>query len=131
MVEDGSGNVTQISPHEQTKHMATSYNVWTGEGRKIDLDELAKGVQRLLTLAAKSDASVTNGIDVSRIYTATKQTPVDWDVTELVRAAKQDASIAAWTSDTNDVGVKGQMPTPYTPRPKPTWLADWQKSKAP
>jgi hypothetical protein len=123
-VEDGSGNVTTLSPHEGTKHMADSFNIWTGKGRKIDLDELAKGVQRLLTIAAKTDASATNGINVSRIYRETTQTPMDWNAVEAKREADQDAVIAAWMANTNAVSVKGEKPGKYKPAKKPQWLVD-------
>jgi hypothetical protein len=126
-VKDGLGNITTLSPHDGTKHLATSYNEWTGEGRKIDLDELAKGVQRLLTIAAKADPSTTNGIDVSRIYQTTEQAPRDWDANQAEVEAKQDAVIAAWQSDTNAVDVKGPKPAKYHKAPKPAWLVDWQQ----
>jgi hypothetical protein len=80
-----------------------------------------------VNLAAKTDATVTNGIDVSRIYQTTTQAPRDWDATEADRAAKQDAAIAAWTSDTNSVDVRGPKPEKYKPAAKPTWLVDWEK----
>jgi len=126
-VKDGLGNITTLSPHEGTKHLVTSYNEWTGEGRKIDIDELAKGVQRLLTLAAKTDPKVTEGIDVSRIYQTTEQAPRDWDANQAEVEARQDAVIAAWQSDTNAVDVKGPKPAKYYKAPKPAWLVDWQQ----
>ena len=125
-VKDGLGNITTLSPHDGTKHLATSYNEWTGEGRKIDLDELAKGVQRLLTIAAKADPKVTEGIDVSRIYQTTEQAPRDWDANQAEVEAKQDAVIAAWQSDTNAVDLKGPKPAKYHKAPKPAWLSTWQ-----
>jgi hypothetical protein len=123
-VEDGSGNVTTLSPHEGTKHMADSFNIWTGKGRKIDLDELAKGVQRLLTIAAKTDASATNGINVSRIFKKTSCKPVSWTENEARKVAEQDAAIAAWRDDPRPKSEKGEKPDRYRPEPKPDWLVE-------
>jgi hypothetical protein len=80
-----------------------------------------------LTIAAKTDPKVTEGIDVSRIYQTTEQAPRDWDANQAELEAKQDAVIAAWQSNTNAVDVKGPKPEKYHKAPKPAWLVDWQQ----
>ena len=119
---DGGGNVTQLSAHDESqRQIAKSHNVWTGEGRTVDLWKLAEAVEAL-----------TGQDDIVTDYTVTRR---DWDVEEQKKVDAQDAVIAEWQvryDEWKDAGKPdesdpGDKPKKYKAAPKPKWLDDWEK----
>jgi len=135
--QDSEGNVTLLGTHEDLKHVAYSYNRFTGEGRSINLDALAEAVQQL-----------TGRTDIVRKLTVPR---ADWDAEEAARinaervafergedAAEHEANapVAAWDAAEPE-DRKGPRPpvyvrrkyTPSAPRPKPQWLVDFDANR--
>ena len=116
-VMDGAGNATQLSSHNgNRRQIANSYNVWTGEGKTVDLWALAEAVEAL-----------TGQTNIVTDYSVTRR---DWGKVEAKKVAKRDASISAWMSDTNAVDIKGEKPTTIIAAKKPQWLTDWDNGNA-
>jgi len=122
-VMDGAGNATQLSSHNAARdHIARSYNVYSGEGREINLDALALAVQAIADASPQARKALADaGYDTGDLYRATEHTPVDWDAEQAARVAARDAEIAAWMSDTNAPEIKGERPTALKPIPRHEW----------
>ena len=113
-VMDGAGNVTLLSQHDNDlRQIAKSHNVWTGEGKIVDLWKLAEVAEALT-----GETDIVSDYSIPRRY---------WDVEEDKKVQRQQAKIDAWESNTNSVEVKGERPEPYVAVPKPKWLVDWEK----
>jgi len=126
-VQDTMGNVTQLSSHRGTRHVLKSYNVYTGKGHVIDIEELAKAV-----------AQLTGNTNIYREIAA--PTVRDWDEDEARRVevsrqrhrawqslkAEYEARYEEWLAGprTNPPPPRFDAPEPviYRPRPMPKVL---------
>ena len=131
---DPDGNETQLSAHDvidgKMVSVAKSHNTFTGRGIMIDLEAMAREVEKL------SGAKIVHEYQVPK---------ADWNLVEAQKEAKRIAARAAWSNQfaafsakpltliTNIVdGVEevkeegtpdpGPIPPTYKPRPKPDWL---------
>jgi hypothetical protein len=114
---DSSGNFNVLSPDPDfaagKRIVQLSGNVY--DNKPIEYVEAAT-LAAFLRGELKPDPSLVKSV-VKPAYMKR-----DWTADEYSKVTAQDAIIAAWQSDTNNVDVKGQKPEKYKPAPKPTWL---------
>jgi hypothetical protein len=114
---DSSGNFNVLSPDPDfaagKRVVQLSGNVY--DNKPIEYVEAA-------TLAAFLRGELKPDPSLVKSVVKPAHMKRDWTADENSKVTAQDAIIAAWQSDTNNVDVKGQKPEKYTPAPKPTWL---------
>jgi len=118
-VKDASGNVTQISPHNDAgEYILESLNEYTGKKETLNVTQLGLWVQ---ATASKEWAD--------KIYQVTETTPSsNWEADQQQFKAERDAEIETWVKAPYEEREQlGPMPLPYYPKPVPAFAEEKQQ----
>lgn len=113
-VMDGSGNKTQISPHnDRGEWTPVSENVYSGVRELVNQTILAKAIESLLPMDSPYKG---------KVYSVVTNTPTaNWNDDQARFEAERNAAIARWDA-TPVADREGPRPEPYVKKPEPDWL---------